>query len=68
VVIPEAVYELGRPKSSVRKSERIEGAVAISQRRARQLQVQPTLLETKSGKPKSIFTPPIFVGSSRHGC
>lgn len=43
VVIPEAVYELGRPKSSVRKGERIAGEVTISQSRARQLQVQPTL-------------------------
>lgn len=43
VIIPEAVYELGRPRSSVRKAERIEGVVSISQRRARQLQVQPTL-------------------------
>jgi len=43
VVIPEAVYELGRPKSSVRKGERIAGDVTISQSRARQLQVQPTL-------------------------
>jgi hypothetical protein len=34
VVIPEVVYELGRPKSSVRRSDRIEGAVTISQRRA----------------------------------
>jgi hypothetical protein len=43
VIIPEAVYELGRPQSSVRKSERVEGSVTISQRRARQLQVQPTM-------------------------
>jgi hypothetical protein len=43
VIIPEAVYELGRPRSLVRKAERIEGMVSISQRRARELQVQPTL-------------------------
>jgi hypothetical protein len=43
VVIPEAVYELGRPQSSVRKGDRVDGAVTITQRRARQLQVQPTL-------------------------
>lgn len=43
VVIPEAVYELGRPKSAVRRGERIAGDVTITQRRARQLQVQPTL-------------------------
>ena len=43
VIIPEAVYELGRPRSSVRKSQRVEGSVTISQRQARQLQVQPTL-------------------------
>jgi hypothetical protein len=34
VIIPEAVYELGRPQSSVRKSERVAGSVTISQRRA----------------------------------
>lgn len=43
VIIPEAVYELGRPQSSVKKSERVEGSVTISKGRARQLQVQPTL-------------------------
>ena len=42
VVIPESVYELGRPQSSVKKSQRVDGTVMISQRRARQ-QVQPTL-------------------------
>lgn len=43
VVIPEKVYELGRPQSSVRKDDRVMGAVTVSQRRARQLAVQPTL-------------------------
>lgn len=43
VVIPEMVYELGRPQSSVRKDDRVMGAVTVSQRRARQLAVQPTL-------------------------
>lgn len=43
VVIPERVYELGRPKSTVRRDDRVAGAVTISQRRARQLQIQPTL-------------------------
>lgn len=43
VIIPEAVYELGRPKSSVRKDERVQGSVTISQRQARHLKIQPTL-------------------------
>lgn len=43
VVIPEKVYELGRPKSTVRRDERVTGAVTISQSRARALQSQPTL-------------------------
>ena len=43
VVIPEKVYELGRPKSVVRRDDRVPGTVTISQRRARQLQIQPTL-------------------------
>ncbi len=43
VVIPESVYELGRPQSSVKKDERVLGTVTVSQRRARQLAVEPTL-------------------------
>ena len=43
VVIPERVYELGRPQSTVKRDDRILGAVTISQRRARQLETQPTL-------------------------
>lgn len=43
VIIPEIVYTLGRPKSSVPKSERSAGVVSITVARARQLQSQPTL-------------------------
>ena len=43
VVIPEEVYELGRPQSKVSKAERVEGEVRISPSRARYLEVQPTL-------------------------
>ena len=43
VIIPEEVYELGRPQSKVRLADRVQGNVTISQRRARQLEVQPTL-------------------------
>jgi len=43
VVIPERVYELGRPQSTVRRDDRVAGTVTISQRRAQQLQTQPTL-------------------------
>lgn len=43
VVVPEIVYELGRPQSVVPKEDRTAGEVVISQRRARGLKVQPTL-------------------------
>lgn len=43
VVIPEIVYELGRPNSVVPKDEQILGQIEISQRRARELKAQPTL-------------------------
>jgi hypothetical protein len=43
VVIPEAVYTLGRPQSMVRKAERVTGTVTITPREARQLQTRPTL-------------------------
>lgn len=43
VVIPETIYELGRPQSTIPKSDRILGAVTVSQRRARQLLTEPTL-------------------------
>jgi len=43
VVIPELVYQLGRPKSVVPVAERTDGEVTISQARARKLAVQPTL-------------------------
>lgn len=43
VVIPETVYELGRPNSFVPQDERILGEIGISERRARELKVQPTL-------------------------
>jgi len=37
VIIPELVYQLGRPLSKVKKSERIQGVIAISEKRARKL-------------------------------
>ena len=43
VVIPEEVYELGRPQSKVARVDRIQGQVTISASRARYLQVRPTL-------------------------
>lgn len=43
VVIPEFVYELGRPKSSVPKGERVAGRVTLRERDALRLEVQPTL-------------------------
>ena len=43
VVIPEGVYQLGRPRSTVNREERVSGEVKISQARARKLRVEPTL-------------------------
>ena len=43
VVIPEVVYELGRPQSRVPGAEALRGEVQISQREARDLKVNPTL-------------------------
>ena len=43
VVIPEIVYELGRPLSTVKKDDRIVGTVTITKRRAQELEKSPTL-------------------------
>ena len=43
VVIPEFVYELGRPQSVVPKAERVEGKVTLKERDALRLAKQPTL-------------------------
>lgn len=43
VVIPEFVYELGRPLSSVPPSERVAGQVKLNAKDAAALAVQPTL-------------------------
>ena len=43
VVIPEEVYKLGRPLSTIRKADRIKGEVSVSRSRAKYLQDNPTL-------------------------
>lgn len=43
VVIPEFVYELGRPQAVVPKAERVEGKVTLNERDALRLAKQPTL-------------------------
>lgn len=43
VVVPEFVYELGRPQSSVPRAERVEGKVTLKERDALKLGMQPTL-------------------------
>ncbi|MCC6611667.1 MAG: hypothetical protein IT515_18595 [Burkholderiales bacterium] len=43
VVIPEFIYELGRPKATVPVGDRIAGQVSISEKKAARLAVQPTL-------------------------
>ena len=43
VVIPEEVYELGRPLSKVAATERIQGEVQMTKGRALKLEAEPTL-------------------------
>lgn len=43
VVVPEFVYELGRPMSNVPKAERVDGNVTLKERDALKLATQPTL-------------------------
>jgi len=43
VIIPEIVYELGRPKSRVARADAVTGSVTISKRRAEDLKVSPSL-------------------------
>ena len=43
VVIPEVVYELGRPQSRVPRTEALQGEVTISQKKALDLKMNPTL-------------------------
>jgi hypothetical protein len=43
VAIPDFVFEMGRPNSTVAPADRIKGKVRISERKAAALTVQPTL-------------------------
>src|SRR5205085_6023602 len=43
VVIPEIVYELGRPQSKVPRMDAVTGNVTISKRKAEELKVSPSL-------------------------
>lgn len=43
VVVPEFIYELGRPMSTVPKAERLDGKVTLKERDALKLATQPTL-------------------------
>jgi len=43
VVVPEFVYELGRPQSTVSKAARVGGKVTLTERDALKLATQPTL-------------------------
>ncbi|HEY1215049.1 MAG TPA: hypothetical protein VGE93_15575 [Bryobacteraceae bacterium] len=43
VVIPEVVYELGRPQSRVPSGEALKGEVTVSQKKAQDLKINPTL-------------------------
>jgi hypothetical protein len=43
VVIPEFIYELGRPQSIVAVADRVVGKITLKEKEAAQLAVQPTL-------------------------
>jgi hypothetical protein len=43
VVVPEFVYELGRPKSQIRREHRLPSTISLSITRARIIQKQPTM-------------------------
>jgi hypothetical protein len=43
VVIPEFVYELGRPQSTVAKADRVEGKILLSEKQASELAYQSSL-------------------------
>lgn len=43
VVIPEIIYELGRPQSRVPRMEAVAGTVTISKKKAEELKVAPSL-------------------------
>jgi hypothetical protein len=43
VVIPEFIYELGRPRSTIAGADRITGKITLTEREAANLAVQPTL-------------------------
>ena len=43
VVVPEFIYELGRPLSTVRAADRVDGLVKLKEKDALRLTVQPTL-------------------------
>ena len=44
VIIPEIVYELGRPQSRLPRMEAVTGNVTISKRKAEELKVAPELV------------------------
>lgn len=43
VVIPEFIYDLGRPQATVPVADRVKGKVEISEKKAAELAIQPTL-------------------------
>jgi hypothetical protein len=43
VVIPEEVYELGRPQSRVPIAERVRGKVSLTAKKARELEFEPSM-------------------------
>lgn len=43
VIIPEFVYELGRPRSTVAAADKVAGSITLSEKEAAKLVIQPTL-------------------------
>jgi hypothetical protein len=54
VVVPEIVYQLGRPQSKVPKALRTSGTVTISRKQAEELKVQPSLF-SREGEGAEVY-------------
>ena len=68
VVIPEEVYELGRPLSKVPAPERIQGSVRITKDQAIRLEDEHTLFGIDEAEAEVYNMPRISAASSRRVC
>lgn len=50
VVIPQTVFQLGRPQSMVPRSLRVKGSITVTAKQARRLEREPTLFGTEDAQ------------------